>query len=119
MTRILLLALLILVAAQERPWTARAWDNGATRVESVDVEVWGLAELRESLQANPPTHGTVSFYIDGPCWRVTVWAGGRRWAWEDMRGCRRYWFPIWPQVVSRAAEARATSPPTPAHNQDQ
>ena len=99
MTRILPLLLLLAcllsppVQAQERPWSYVVWDNGETPT-AVSVEVWGLAELREDLRAEPPTHGTVSFWIDGPCWRVTVTGGGRVWRWEETRGCFNYRFPM-------------------------
>lgn len=100
MTRLLpLLLCLLLIATQERPWTARVWDNGDTPVtEPILIDVWGDAELRLASEANPRTHGVVNFYVDAPCWRVSVWAGERRWLWEDMRGCWRYHFPVWPQV---------------------
>lgn len=83
------------VRSQDRPWTYRVWDNGDVPVAGpVVVEVWGLAELREAQEANPRTHGTVSFYTDGPCWRVSVEAGERVWMWEETAGCWRYHFPM-------------------------
>lgn len=83
------------VRSQDRPWAYRVWDNGGTPVAGpIVVEVWGLAELREAQEANPRTHGTVSFWVDGACWRVSVTSEERSWMWEDRSGCYNYHFPM-------------------------
>ncbi len=94
---LLILAAVLLSAtqAQERAWQYRVWDNVDTPIPPPQVEVWGLAELKEYQEAVPPTHGVVSFWVDGPCWRVRVTNSERSWMWQDLSGCAwRGYFPF-------------------------
>ncbi len=91
---ILAAVLLSFTQAQDRDWTYRVWDNGDVAITPPQVEVWGLTELREHQWAEPPTHGTVAFYVDGPCWRVQATSEERSWMWQDLSGCARYWLPF-------------------------
>jgi hypothetical protein len=80
--------------AQPLPWSYVVWSNGDVALaEPRVITYWGEVEPKEALEAIPPTHGVISFYVRARCWRIELRSGEFYREWRDHSACWNYYLP--------------------------